>query len=499
MSKHLLTAAGVFLLTTGLAANVSSAAAGDKAAPDGHYIGDGAKKGDEASGEEAADEEATGEEAAASGEQASGEQASGEQAGGEQAGGEETTGDDGATADGSDDAQDAGGETSEKEERGSIGDGQKKDANARSNGEMEEGEKGEKGDGEKEGDDKEVEYPPSANPSVDLLFAANLDKLDTACHRDEPAGCAIHRATLNIDTGAVSSVRVVDRHESMGTWFPVWMPGGDYMLFEQLDWSANKNLLMARHFDSGTRTKLTEYARFPSVNDDGSLVIWSSSNHEGGIKIADFTAGQSGAAVLNNTRNLSDKIGGEHKGTDAQFIPGMRAVAFHQKGDNTQSGILPLDEGGPTYTTADIDGCGHTAVSPDGKAFICGLSSGPGIYVSHREGDKWNKADVAWPEIQPEDVAAASEYYQGDKCERILLSYPEFCGSSDRLLASVQCASVDDTGHATIQFSRLFLVAIDINDNTVPAHLIDLNAKFEEASGIGAGKSMAVTATCHAK
>ena len=46
MSRHLLTAAGVFLLTAGLAANIGAAAPDDKeTAPDGRYVGDGAGNG----------------------------------------------------------------------------------------------------------------------------------------------------------------------------------------------------------------------------------------------------------------------------------------------------------------------------------------------------------------------------------------------------------------------------------------------------------------------
>ena len=358
-----------------------------------------------------------------------------------------------------------------------------------------EGEEGEEGE-------EEAALKVSPGGKVDLAFSANLDKLGTACHRDEPAGCAIHTAVLDLDGKTISGVKLLDRHKEMGTWFPTWYPTGSHVIFEQVQWAGGQtNVLVATKVSDSSRSLLVEKGRFPSVNTDGSRLVWSLPTSAGGILIADVKIGDKGGMAINNAKNFSDdRVSGSHHGEDAQFVPGSDAVVFHQKGDNTKSGVIGIKDGNPKFPSEKLQGCGHTAVSPDGSAFICGLSSGEGTYMAKRTPDGgWSEMDRIFPALTQADYASASTLYAGDQCDRILMSYPEFCATSDRLIASGQCATTDASGAAKINFSRLLLIEFDPSDNETTAELTDLSALIESSESLANGKSQAVTAACLSK
>lgn len=350
--------------------------------------------------------------------------------------------------------------------------------------------------------EEEATLEMSRGGVVDLAFGANLDKLGTPCHRDEPSGCAVHTAALDLDSKTVKAVSLLDRHESMGTWFPTWHPSGDFVIFEQVQWKGDQaNVIIATRTDNRSRSLLSEKGRFPSVNTDGSRIIWSLPTSSGGVLMGDIKVGESGGMVIQNDRNITEgRVKGSHHGEDAQFVPGTDQIVFHQKGDNTMSGVISYKDGDPKFPSEKLQGCGHTAVAPDGKSFICGLSSGAGTYLSKRKEDgSWTEMDLIFPALTQADYASANKLYGDAKCDRLLMSYPEFCATGDRLIASGQCATTAADGSATINFSRLLLIEFDPNDNTVPAQMTDLSSLIEADAGIDEGKSQAVTAACRVR
>lgn len=358
---------------------------------------------------------------------------------------------------------------------------------------------GEAGDAE-DTDDATLEM--SRGGVVDLAFGSNLDKLGTACHRDEPSGCAIYTATLDLDNKTVKGVRLLDRHESMGTWFPTWYPTGEFVIFEQVQWKGEQtNVIIATRTDNHSRSLLTEKGRFPSVNSDGSRLLWSLPTSSGGVLMGDIKIGEKGGMVIQNERNLTeDRVAGKHHGEDAQFVPGTDQIVFHQKGDNTMSGVISYKDGAPRFPSEALHGCGHTAVSPDGDRFICGLSSGGGTYQSIRKADgSWTEMEPIFPALTQSDYAAANPAYGDEKCDRLLMSYPEFCATTDRLIASGQCATTEADGGATIQFSRLLLIEFDPDDSSTPAQITDLSSLIEAAANAAPGSSQAVTASCRVR
>jgi hypothetical protein len=317
-----------------------------------------------------------------------------------------------------------------------------------------------------------------ATGTVRVVFAANLDGT-APCTRDSPWGADLYQADFHLATGKASGLKRLTRGAG-AEWFPALSPDGVAVVYEAMEPGgapgrpgrrALRRILPA----SGDDEEILREARFPAFSADGASLFFS--RQTGGTHtLLRAPVSNAGGYQPGPERVLVDSAAlGAALVEDPSPLADGSGVVFHwKKADSPGAGVASAGANGrECQALTPFDGCGHAAVSPDGKTVACTRSRDGRLVLIRREAGAWG---------EPRDLSmsgAGTNYATLD--ERFLSvrelrhSYVEWVGP-DLLLSTVHGAD----GAREFRFARLLLLRLREGESP---EIIDLSRAIEALAG----------------
>ncbi len=255
-----------------------------------------------------------------------------------------------------------------------------------------------------------------SNPAL-IAFSANL-QTGIELHRDSKDGADLFVGTLDLDSGAVTDVRMVAGGQG-AQWFPDLSPDGDYLAYN--DTVGRTNRVVVVNLVTMDKVVVAENGRFPAFAPDSRTLFYSSSP-AGALHTYDLRTGVVGE--LTHASPLEDP-----------FPVGATHVAAHTSKDGGMALPVVVDLATGKEQVFDAKRFGHLTATPSGDRILAGeATSSQLFYAESRGGGGWSEFTPLVSDLGA-SIAALDSSFSRDG--QILLSYPSW-PTDDLLVVSAQ-------------------------------------------------------------
>ncbi len=275
-----------------------------------------------------------------------------------------------------------------------------------------------------------------ANPAL-IAFSANL-RTGTELHRDAKSGADLFVGTLDLDSGAVSDVRLIAGGQG-AQWFPDLSPDGSYLAYNETLGRSNRVVVV--NLITEEQVVVAQNARFPAFSPDGRTLFYSTAP-AGKLQTYDLHTGVVGE--LGHSSPLEDP-----------FPVGTTHVAAHTSKGGTMALPVVVELATGKEEVFDAKRFGHLTATPSGDRILAGDASSSMLFHAQA-------SEGGWSDFEPlvDDMGAAIQRLDPSFAngQQILSSYPSW-PSDDMLVVSAQGTKPSGKGKrlATTQ-AKLFLV-----------------------------------------
>lgn len=285
--------------------------------------------------------------------------------------------------------------------------------------------------------------PPPSGPVTGLVaFSSNLHS-GQECHRDALEGIDLFIGQIDLHTGRITDVRLVDGGPGH-QWFPALAPDGRTLAYNES--LADQESIILMDLTTLEKQTLVAGGRYPVFSANGQ-VLYYSRRPTGSIYAYDLTTGQ------------TTEIHTAHPSGDP-FPVSERFLVYHSRPGGTGQAfpvVYDLTTGGETDFRCP--GCGHLVGNPAGDRIVGSEHSNTHVWVSRWEvrAGRWSPFNLLIDDAQAEITASISDF---QAATHIILSYAAW-PLADRLLITAQSAEpVPDSNLLRTTGAQLMLLDI---------------------------------------
>ncbi len=316
---------------------------------------------------------------------------------------------------------------------------------------------------------------PNSADSALIAFSSNL-RSRGSCHRDARDGADLFVGSLDLDTGQLTDLRLVDG-SSGAQWFPGLSPDGRYLAYNSSSGRGNKLYLA----DLATMEKrvILDKARFPAFSPDGGTIYYS-------------VVPQASIHAYELASSSSRSLGQQGMMGDPCPV-GTRWIASHAliNGRMAKPALYDLQSG--EQRIFDAPRFGHLAASPAGDAILAGDAVSSRVRVARLQGGIWSGFQPLVDQVGDQIEQLDPGFSAGGA---VLLSYASW-PRQDLLVVTAQATLPRSGGRGLPKTARARLFMVDISSSaprmlpiTLPEHK-DLGFELHSlGSDLLAGRGM---------